>query len=166
MPTTLEPGTLEVIASTPAVLRALTATMPEAIIEARDGDGWSARDIVAHLLDRWPSQCGRVRLMLAEVHPTILDEDEVAGLAASGLRQRPLAWLLDEFGRARAAEAGTFLGLTAADLARTGRHSAAGPITMAEMLNHVAYHDLLHVQQIAATLARVPNAGRGAFGMF
>ena len=66
----------------------------------------------------------------------------------------------------RAAEAGTFLGLTAADLARTGRHSAAGPITMAEMLNHVAYHDLLHVQQIAATLARVPNAGRGAFGMF
>lgn len=166
MTTTLEPGTLEVIARTPAVLRALTGGLPEAIVETRDGDGWSARDIVAHLLDRWPSQCGRVRLMLAEVDPVILDEDEIAGLKASGLAQRPLPWLLDEIERTRAAEADTFRTLTTADLARTGRHSAAGPITMAEMLNHVAYHDLVHIQQIAATLARVPNAGRGAFGMF
>ncbi len=74
--------------------------------------------------------------------------------------------LLDEFERARAAEAATFRGLSASDLARTGRHSVAGPITIAELLNHVAYHDLLHVQQIAGTLALVPNAGRGAFGMF
>ncbi|RJQ10338.1 MAG: hypothetical protein C4558_04875 [Dehalococcoidia bacterium] len=166
MANTLEPGTLEVIASTPAVLRALTAGLPDAIIEARDGDNWSARDIVAHLLDRWPSQRARVRLMLAEVNPIILDEDEVAGLEASGLRQRPLAWLLDEFERARAAEAAAFRALSAADLARTGQHSVAGPITIAELLNHVAYHDLLHVQQIAGTLALVPNAGRGGFGVF
>lgn len=163
---TLEPGTLEVIASTPSVLRALTASLPAAAIDARDGEGWSARDVVGHLLDRWPSQRGRVQKMLAEAHPVILDEDEVAGLEASGLRQRPLAWLLDEFERARAAEAATFRALTASDLARTGQHSAAGPITIAELLNHVAYHDLLHIQQIAATLALVPNAGRGAFGMF
>lgn len=166
MPTTLEPGTLDVIASTPAVLHALTASLPEAILDARDGEGWSARDIVAHLLDRWPSQRGRVRLMLAEANPIILDEPEVAGLEASGLRQRPLAWLLDEFERVRAAEVATFRGLSASDLARTGQHSVAGPITIAELLNHVAYHDLLHVQQIAGTLALVPNAGRGAFGMF
>lgn len=166
MPATLEPGTLEVIASTPAVLRALTASLPEATVEARDGEGWSARDVVAHLLDRWPSQRGRVQKMLAEANPAILDEDELAGLEASGLRQRPLAWLLDEFERARAAEAATFRALTAADLARTGQHSAAGAITIAELLNHVAYHDLLHVQQIAGTLALVPNAGRGAFGVF
>ncbi|MBM4410549.1 MAG: DinB family protein [Chloroflexi bacterium] len=166
MPITLGPGTLEVIASTPAVLRALTASLPEAIVEARDGDGWSARDIVAHLLDRWPSQRDRVEKMLAEANPVILDEPEVAGLEASGLRHRPLMWLLDEFERTRAAEADAFRGLSASDLARPGQHSVAGPITIAELLNHVAYHDLLHVQQIAATLARVPNAGRGAFGMF
>lgn len=166
MPVTLEPGTLEVIASTPTVLRALTATLPEAIVEACEDDGWSARDVVAHLLDRWPSQRDRVEKMLAEANPVILDEDEVAGLEGSGLRQRPLAWLLGEFERTRAAEADAFRGLTTSDLARTGQHSVAGPITVAELLNHVAYHDLLHVQQIAATLARVPNAGRGAFGVF
>ncbi len=166
MPTTLEPGTLEVIASTPSVLRALTATLPEFATDERDGEAWSARDVVAHLLDRWPSQRDRVQKMLAEAHPTILDEDEVAGLEASGLRQRPLVWLLDEFERVRAAEAATFRALSVVDLARTGQHSAAGPITVAELLNHVAYHDLLHVQQIAATLALVPNAGRGGFGMF
>ncbi len=166
MPATLQPGTLEVIASTPAVLRALTATLPEVTIEAREGEGWLARDVVAHLLDRWPSQRGRVQKMLAEVNPAILDENEVAGLEASGLRQRPLAWLLDEFERARAAEAATFRALTETDFARTGRHSVAGPITIAELLNHVAYHDLLHIQQIAGTLALVPNAGRGTFGMF
>lgn len=166
MPTTLEPGTLEVIASTASVLRALTAGLPAAILDARDGEGWSARDVVAHLLDRWPSQRARVQKMLAEVNPIILDEDEVTGLEASGLRNRPLAWLLDEFERARAAESATFRGLSASDLARTGQHSVAGPITVAELLNHVAYHDLLHVQQIAGTLALVPNAGRGPFGVF
>lgn len=166
MPTTLEPGTIEVIGSTPSVLRALTASLPDAILDARDGEGWSARDIVAHLLDRWPSQRTRVHKMLAEANPIILDEPEVAGLEASGLRERPLAWLLGEFERARAAEAASFRALTASDLARPGQHSVAGPITIAELLNHVAYHDLLHVQQIAATLALVPNAGRGAFGMF
>lgn len=166
MSTTLEPGTFEVIAGTASVLRALTASLPEVMVDAREGEGWSARDIVAHLLDRWPSQRGRVRLMLTEAHPTLHDEDEVAGLEASGLRQRPLAWLLDEFERARAAEEATLRALTASDLARPGQHSVAGPITIAELLNHVAYHDLLHVQQIAGTLARVPNAGRGAFGMF
>ena len=166
MPTTIEPGTLEVIAGTPAVLRALTARLPEAAVDARDGEGWSARDVVAHLLDRWPSQRGRVQKMLTEANPVILDEPEVAGLEASGLRERPLTWLLDEFERARAAEAVAFRALSASDLARPGQHSVAGPITIAELLNHVAYHDLTHVQQIAGTLALVPNAGRGAFGMF
>jgi len=166
MLTTLQPGTLDIIVRTPAVLRALTAGLPDAVVEARNGEGWSARDAVAHLLDRWPSQCGRVRRMLAEVDPVILDEDEIAGLKASRLNERPLAWLLDEFERARAAEAATFSALTAADLARTAQHSVAGPFTLAELLNHIAYHDLLHVQQVAGALARVPDAGRGAFGVF
>ena len=163
---TLEPGTLEVIASTPSALRALTASLPEVTVEARDGEGWSAHDVVAHLLDRWGTQMGRVHKMLAEKHPTILDEDEVAGLEASGLRLRPLASLLDEFELARSVETAMLRGLSASDLARTGQHSVAGPFTIAEMLNHTAYHDLLHIQQIAATLALVPNAGRGAFGVF
>jgi hypothetical protein len=166
MASTLEPGTLEVITGTPAVLRALTASLPEAATDARDGEAWSTCDIVAHLLDRWRSQSGRLRRMLAEDNPVILDEDEVAGLEASGLRQRPIAWLLDEFERARATEAPILARLSAADLARPGQHSVAGPITIAELLNHVAYHDLLHIEQIAATLALVPNAGRGPFGMF
>ena len=166
MPITLEPGTLEVITTTPTAVRALTDALPDAMVDARSGDGWSAREIVAHLLDRWNTQMERTRRILNESDPLILDEDETASLEVSGYRERPMMWLLDEFSRARGGFEQTIWSIRDEDLARTARHSVAGPFTLADMLNHVAYHDLLHVQQIAGTLALVPNAGRGASGMF
>jgi hypothetical protein len=50
--TALEPGTLEVITVTPTTVRALTDALPLTMTDAHEDGGWSARDIVAHLLDR------------------------------------------------------------------------------------------------------------------
>jgi hypothetical protein len=109
---------------------------------------------------------GRIKRILDEAHPLIMDEDEAAGLQASGYRERPFEWLLDEFSCRRGEFEKTIWSIREEDLARTAQHSVAGSFTLAELLNHVAYHDLTRIEQIAATLARVPNAGRGAFGVF
>lgn len=164
--TTLEPGTVEVITVAPNALRALTDALPQRMMDAHEDGDWSARDIVAHLLDRWDTQAERIRRILDESHPLIMDEDEVAGLEASGYRTRPIEWLLDEFSDKRGEWGPTLRSIGDKDLARTAQHSVAGKFTLAEMLNHVAYHDLTHIEQIARTLARVPNAGRGVFGVF
>jgi hypothetical protein len=56
--------------------------------------------------------------------------------------------------------------LTPAQLARTGRHSTAGSLTAAEIINHKAWHDLLHIGQICRMLSVPLDAGSGAMRKF
>jgi hypothetical protein len=162
----LHEATLGIIARTPSVARSLLEDAPPATLAAPDEGGWSALTVVAHLVDRQPSQHQRIELMLSEDDPVILDEDEQAGLEASGLLDRPLGALLELLASRQATHVARYERLTASELARGGRHSVAGPITIADLLNHRAYHDLVHVQQIASLLAAGPDATRGAMGMF
>ncbi|MDA0271072.1 MAG: DinB family protein [Chloroflexi bacterium] len=165
--TTLTPVTLDILAGTPSALRGMLGGLSEAgANDLRDAGGWSVRDCVAHLLDRAPMQRRRVEAMLGEQHPTLMNEDETASLEASGYRLLPLAILLDRFEALRVVDVQRYRGLTAADFARTGEHSVAGPTTVAEMLNHIAYHDLDHLRQAAATLAGAAHEGRGAMQIF
>jgi uncharacterized damage-inducible protein DinB len=164
--TRLEPGTVEILAATPGTLRALLASLPASVVERPDSGGWSARDIVAHLVDRGRIQRARVERLLAQPGAGIEDSDERATLAASGLRPWPLAALLDEFERARADDVVRYAALAAADLARPGVHSVAGEITVANLIHQAAYHDTQHLGQIAAALGAAPAAGRGRMGMF
>jgi len=52
-------------------------------------------------------------------------------------------------------------GLEPEQLGRTGRHEVAGTITIEGILHHVAYHDLLHIAQIAKLLSLPLDARRG-----
>ena len=163
---TLDEATLGIIARTPSVVRALVQGAPASTLEAPDAGDWSALTVVAHLVDRQPSQHARVELILAEDDPVILDEDEQTGLEASGLLDRSIEALLELLASRQATHVARYERLTASELARGGRHSVAGPITVADLLNHRAYHDLVHVQQIASMLAAGPDAARGAMGRF
>jgi len=162
----LHEATLGIIARTPAVIRALLQDVPASTLEAPDAGGWSALTVVAHLVDRQPTQHARVELMLAQDDPVILDEDEQAGLEASGLLERPLGALFELLASRQTTHVARYDRLTTSELARRGRHSVAGAITIADLLNHRAYHDLVHVQQIASMLAAGPDASRGAMGIF
>ncbi len=159
-------GTIELLTATPAVLAALLAGLPPAAVERQDAGGWSPRDLVAHLADRGRIQRARVERLIAAPGATIEDSDEHATLAASGLRSRPLAELLATLARERAADVQRYAALSPERLEHTGVHSVAGAITAAQLINQAAYHDLQHVRQIAATLAALPDAGRGPFAMF
>lgn len=163
----LQPGSLDVLASTPAVLRSMLAGMPDELTSEPGGEGWSAKDVVAHLLSIAPkSSLERVRLMLESDTPPIPNVDEEAILAASGMRSWPLARLLDGLDVERGARMPVLSQLTDEQLRRCGTHSAAGLISVADVINHVAYHDLLHIAQIARLLAAPIEQRRGAMRMF
>jgi hypothetical protein len=162
----LESGTIEILTATPAVVRALLAGLPSALVDAPDAGGWSARDLVAHLVDRGRIQRERVERLINENGAAIEDSDEHVTLEASGLRPWKLAALLDAFEGARADDVARYAALTPADLASPGLHSVAGEITVANLINQAAYHDTQHLGQIASLLGSAPAAGRGRMGVF
>lgn len=158
---------IDVLASTPATMRALLAEMPDEIVAARDDQGWSAKDVLAHLVSlNGPTLLDRVQPMLEQDDPPIPNVDEQALLDSSGLRSQPVAALLEEFARQRAGAVAWLRGLPPEALARTGRHSVAGRLTVAEIVHHKAWHDLLHVRQMCTLLAAPLDEQRGAMCMF
>ena len=154
---------LDVYASTPATLRALLGGMPESTTSVAADEGWSIHDVVVHLTSLDPfSMVGRVRAILDDDDPIIPDLDEQEVLERSGLRGQPFGDVLDQMARQRSDALVWLRALTPAQLARTGRHSAAGPLSAAEIIHHKAWHDLLHVGQICRMLSGPLDAGSGA----
>ena len=88
---------IAVLASTPGIMRQLVASLPEELIAAPGGEGWSARDVVAHLAARQrPAIIGRIEAILAADGAAIPDiPDDLMEVVP--YRPRPLGELLDEF---------------------------------------------------------------------
>ncbi len=162
----LEGGALEILAAMPRTLRALLASLPLEVLESPDDGGWSAHDVVAHLVDRGRIQRERVDRLLATPGAAIEDRDEQESLEASGLRGVPLAELLDTFERERAGDVALYSRLRSFELEPRGPHLVAGEISVANLVNQAAYHDTGHLAQIAVAIGRSPGAGRGAFVLF
>ena len=156
---------IEVLESSPATLRALLGTMPEAAARAAGPEGWSPADVLAHLISvQQPALVERIRLIVEEDEPPIPNVDEDEALASSGLRGKPIAELLDRFESERRGAMAWVKGLAPESFARGGRHEVAGRITAADQLNHFAYHDLAHIRQIVSLLIPRLERARGAMG--
>jgi hypothetical protein len=167
MTTQLDPAALEVLATTPAVLHAMLGKLPEATVNVPGAEGWSPKDVVAHLASiQRPAVIERIGALLSGGGAAVPNVDEDAALAQSGLRGRPLDDALEVFAELRA-EAMTLLrSIEPAQLGQRGTHSVAGEISVADIIHHVAYHDLLHVEQVARLLYVPIERERGAMRMF
>ena len=163
----LLPSALDVFGSTPATLRALLGKLPDDAVSAPGDEGWSAKDVVAHLVSLYgPTLVNRIRPILERDEPPIPSADEAALLEASGLRRKPLAELLDELDRQRRDAVAWLRGLSDEQLRRVGIHSEAGRVSVADLIHHKAWHDLLHVEQVCRLLAAPLDERRGAMRMF
>ena len=163
----LHPAALDVLMATPALLRSMLAGLPESAVDVPGDEGWSPKDVVAHLLSiSAKASLERVRLILEHDNPVIPNMDEEATLNDSGMRSWRLARLLDEFDVERGERMAALMDLSDAELKRHGQHSVAGAVSVADVINHVAYHDLLHISQIAQLLAAPIEERRGAMRMF
>jgi hypothetical protein len=166
-PSPLLPAALDVFGSTPATLRELLGKLPEEAVSTPGDEGWSAKDVVAHLVSLYgPTLVDRIRPILDRDEPPIANADEAAILEASGLRAKPLAELLDQLERQRRDAVAWLRGLSDEQLRRVGIHSAAGRVSVADLIHHKAWHDLLHVEQVCKLIAVPLDEHRGAMRVF
>ncbi|MPZ99834.1 MAG: hypothetical protein GEU80_10960 [Dehalococcoidia bacterium] len=158
---------VEVLAATPGVLQQLMAGLPAETAEAPLDGGWSPRDVVAHLLVASEhGAIGRIRRVLEEERPALPAYDEDAELQRSGLRTERLGELLVTFATRRAADVAWLREVPAEHFARTGEHSEVGILSASELLQHAAYHDCLHVEQVAAMLKGIFDPLRGPMSAY
>jgi hypothetical protein len=155
-PFVLEEATA-ILARTPATLDALLRDLPDGWIGAHEGgETWSPFDVVGHLIHGERTDwMVRARIILEHGEARAFDKfDRFAQFAAS--EGRTLASLLDEFAALRRENLRdlTALGLTDADLDRTGLHPELGIVTLRQLLATWTAHDLDHVVQISRVLAR------------
>ena len=147
--------TTDLLRRTPAYLRVLLASLPDAWTDTPDVDGgWRPRDVVGHLITAEATDwMTRTHLILE--HGTAIPFEP---LDREAMLERDrgvtLDALLDRFDELRSAnlgELGTLVGPD--DLERRGRHPALGEVTLRQLLAAWAVHDLDHIGQIHAGLA-------------
>jgi len=148
---------IAVLERTPPTLRAMLAGLPPAWTDATEGpETWSPWVIVGHLIHGERTDwIPRARLILAQgPERRFTPYDRFAQFQES--RGKPLADLLDEFGRLRAENLATLAGwrLTEAQLALEGSHPEFGPVTLRQLLATWVAHDLGHLAQTARVMAR------------
>ena len=162
----LIPAAIAVLASTPSVMRAMLAPLPDELIAAPGPEGWCARDVVAHLAARQHAAIvGRISAVLERQGATMPDVPQSL-MDVRPHRSRPLDELLREFEDGRVGAVALLRRVTPEQLSWRGVHSGLGELSIADVIHHLAYHDLMHVSQ-AADLALAPlEPLRGAMRQF
>jgi hypothetical protein len=144
---------LGVVRSTPGVLRALLAGLPREVVEAPNDEGWSLKDILAHVLDaEGIAFVERINRMLREERPLIVSIDPPARLIEGGYAARGLEDLLASLESQREAHAAWLASLDPVELARTGEHDTVGEIRVVDIAHQWAAHDMAHLRQMALML--------------
>jgi hypothetical protein len=166
--TSIDAAALALIGRTPRVLRALLVGLPSQILEAPNDEGWSLKDIVAHLYDvEGIAFIERISRILHEERPVIASIDPPARLVAGGYASRQLDDLLDDLERQRVEHVAWLASLTAEELCRAGEHDTVGQIRVVDIAHQWAAHDMAHLRQIALMiqqyLAPMMGATRGFY---
>lgn len=146
-----------VLERTPVVLRSLLHDLDDEWTRGNEGPNtWSPFDVAGHLIHGERADwIPRIEHILqhgdAVAFPSF--DREAMFRASVG---RTLADLLDEFAslRQNSLDRLDALGVTDADLPRTGRHPEFGVVTLGQHLSTWVVHDLTHVNQTVRVMAR------------
>jgi hypothetical protein len=148
---------LDLLARTPHVLRALLAGLEEEWLRADEGPGtYSTLDVIGHIVHGEDTDwIPRVEHVLEHGERTPFEPFDRDGMRAR-YGGRTLAELLALFEERRADSLArlTTLALAPRDLERPGRHPDLGPVTLGQLLSTWVVHDLAHLAQIARVLAK------------
>jgi hypothetical protein len=150
---TVAPAALEVIGRTPRVLAALLDGLPDEVVLAPNAEGWSLKDIVAHLHDAESiAFVERITRLLDEDRPFIQSIDPPARLVVGGYFSRALSDLLGDLQRLRAEHVAWLGSLSSAQLERAGEHDTVGEIRVIDIAHQWAAHDMAHLRQMGRML--------------
>jgi hypothetical protein len=109
---------------------------------------WSARQIVAHLADAEVVCAHRLRQVIAEDNPTLVNVDQDAWAARLDYAARKPKQSLETFRRVRAENHALLKDLPESAFARVGTHTEAGPLTLRALLERGAAHAESHSRQL------------------
>lgn len=138
----------------PAALRTAWDAVPAAARQWRPAPAkWSAHEIVLHCADATAVACARLRYLLAEDDPVIIGYDQDRWAASLDYHARDVAAAFAVMEAMTAFTVPLIRRLTPADLARTGRHTETGAITVGTWLPYNAEHLHTHARQIERNLA-------------
>lgn len=161
-PPTVDPAVLTMLQGTPELLRHLLGELPPALLHRPNPEGWSVKDVVAHMHDvEGIAFTVRIRRMVEEDNPSIASIDPSARLTDGGYAAHALDELLAELAVRRAEHLTWLRSLDPAALARTGQHDTAGTLTPSAIVHQWAFHDLAHTRQIMEMLQAPLTPGMG-----
>ena len=148
---------------TPRLLETMLCDLPGELLHWKPApERWSISEVLAHLAALEQVYAERALRIMAEESPALARYD-LEGAKTRGEYSRGSAGEnLALFTRTRRSTLALLVGLPASAGARTGVHSELGTITLSEMLNEWANHDLGHLRQIAELYrahAFHPNSG-------
>jgi uncharacterized damage-inducible protein DinB len=118
---------------------------------------WSASDCLRHLLDTEHVFGERLRAFMAGQDIPAFDPDT----EGHDYGDRTAFQLADDFARHRSENLAVLEQVGALDLARTVQHSELGSVTLAQLLQEWAAHDLMHTVQAERALMQPFIAGSG-----
>lgn len=143
---------LDALAATPAILRGLL-TGAEAGRPAGD-EGWTAREVVAHLRDAEEFSLSRYHKMASEEEPSLAAYDQEALAHERKYSETDLAAAIDSYEQGRGRSVNLLKSLRDVDWQRSGRHEERGTITIEQLATTNLYHDIVHLRQITESLGR------------
>ena len=144
-----------------SVVEAALIDITEDELDRRTSDGWSARMVVHHLADSETNSYLRLRRLLVEPAPTLIQGYDEALWAASdvlGYQSLPIERSMQVFRAVRSASAQILERIGADDLDRAGVHSESGPYTLRDWVEIYAAHAEDHAAQIGEARGVTPRA--------
>ncbi|HXW57284.1 MAG TPA: DinB family protein [Candidatus Cybelea sp.] len=143
------PG-IAVLEQTPIIIEKIVFAATDEQMQWKPAmDRWSISEVLAHLADaEVVAFRERVRAMMEKDNPPLEGYDQMAAYAAGkyvGKGRENLKRFCHERDRSL-----SFLRYVSSSvLGRKGQHAKIGPITIGQVMNEWAFHDLGHIRQIA-----------------
>jgi len=144
------PG-LGVLEQTPIIAEKLVhLASPDQLRWKPAQDRWSISEILAHLVHvEGESFRDRIQLMIEKKNPPIAEFDQNAACAAGKYSGGAPLEHLKVFCHERDRTLSFLRYMSPNALSRTGVHAIHGTITVSQLMNEWAFHDLGHIRQIA-----------------
>lgn len=151
---------MRVLAETPdELLRILSQHSEEDLRRRPAQGGWSAAEVIGHLLDTEWIFGFRLRTILCDAEPTFPGVDQDLWVARQRWNRRSVLDTVGRFGVLRAFTVDFYRELTQEDLDRRGLHTGADAELSLDLMERIqAGHDLVHLAQIERCLEAEPEA--------
>lgn len=144
---------LAVLKSTPAALATIFRQHPGSWENRPAVDEWSPGEVLCHLRDV-DSEVNLPRLakFLNQKNPFLPGQDTDPWAEIRGYRMQDSKQALSDFIKARIAVLNQLESIKTEDWNRRARHAIFGPMSLRELVNIIAGHDILHIQQVYKAL--------------